>query len=245
MCDPVSAGLMALSGALSAGSMFANQKGAEEQASARDGVIGAEAGRTRGTEAEANNLFNQTLNKVTPATTEAQVKAEADKRTAEDSALIDQGGNFTPPTGSAPKEVGEQIARAGAAAIDRAKGQARLNANVSAVGGVRQKQGIDIGRDAAWQDIFAKRIRNSGSILPLELEEANRAGSTARGIGSLLSAGASVAGMAGMSGAGESIGGMFSSGGGPADYGKSFAGASAGGPGARQAPGFFARLWSR
>lgn len=242
MCDPVS--MLIGSAAMSAGSIFANQAGEAERNSARDGAVAGEARRAAGIESQASNLFQKTLGTVDKTKTDAEVKAEADKRTAEDSALIDSAGNFTPPTGSAPTEVGQAIARAGQAAVDRGKHQARLNANVSAVGGVRQKQGIEIGRDGAWQDIFGKRLQRSAGILPLELEEANRAGSTARGIGSLLSAGASVAGAAGMSGGAGGWSNPFSGG---AENISGFAkGAGpigpSGGAMANQ-PGFFARLW--
>lgn len=241
MCDPLTIGALALSG----GSVIANQIGANEQQSARDSAMNAELGRTRDFENQSAGLFQKTLGRVDKTKTDADIKAEADKRTAEDSALIDSAGDYTPPTGSAPKEVGEQIGRAGRKALDRGKNQARLNANVSAVGGVQQKQGIDIGRDAQWQGIFGNNIKRSASILPLELEEANRAGGTARSIGQLLSAGASVAGAAGMAGNAPSWGSMFGSGGGPANYGKSFAGASAGGAGAVEAPGSVWRFFGR
>lgn len=240
MCDPLTIGALALSG----GSVAANMIGQNEQQSARDRAMMDESGRVAGYEGQSSALFGKTLGRVDKTRTDAEVKAEADKRTADDSALIDSAGNYMPPTGSAPKEVGEQIARAGQTAIARGKNQARLNANVSAIGGVHQKQGIDIGRDAQWQGIFGNNIKRSAGILPLELEEANRAGSTARGIGQLLSAGASVAGAAGMAGGGGSWGDMFRSGGGPMKLGSSPAGMAMPN-GAREAPGFFARLWSR
>lgn len=239
MCEPISmttAALLGGSALLGGGSVIANMMGEGERNAARDNVIGTEAKRSAGYEGQASNLFQKTLTKADKVKTDADVKAEADKRTAEDSALIDSAGNFTPPTGSAPTEVGQAIARAGQAAVARGKNQARLNANVSAVGGVQQKQGIDIGRDAAWQNIYGTRIRNSASLLPLELEEANRAGSTARGIGQLLSAGSAVAGSAGMSGLGGAKGPMMVGADGMSPAASAL-------PHGAVKPGFFARLW--
>ncbi len=239
MCDPLTIGALALSG----GSVIANKIGEDQRQSARDSAVNNDVMRSGAIENQAANQFQKTMVKADKGGTDAQVKAEAEKRTAEDSALIDSAGNYTPPTGSAPQEVGQMIARAGQKALARGKNQARLNADVSAVAGVNQKQGIDIGRDGQWQGIFGSNIRRNAGLLPLELEEANRAGSGARGIGQLLSAGATVAGAAGMAGGGPTWGNLFGKGGGPI-VGSSPA-ALAAPHGATEAPGFFARLWSR
>lgn len=208
MCDPLTIGSLALAG----GSLVANKIGSDQQSAERDRVMKAENERQQGYENQSQGVFSQSIAKVQKPTTDAAVTKEAADRTASDSALIDQGGNYVPVTGSAPQEVGQSIARATKQALSRNKEQARLNANTSAVAGVNQKQGIDLGRDAQWQSIFAGNRKASSDVLPLELQDANRAGAGARGIGQILSIGSTAAGMAGLAGAGPSWGSIFGSG---------------------------------
>lgn len=205
MCNPLMIGSALLAG----GSMFANMQGANAQAAERDRVTQAESQRQFNYQNQSTNLFNQSLGKVQKGTTDDAVKSEAADRTASDSKLIDEGGNYKPVTGSAPAEVGQSIARATAQAIARNKDQARRNANVSAVQGVNQKTGIDLGRDAQWQSIFGGNMQRSANILPLELQDANRAGAGWRGAGQVLSLGSTAAGMAGAAGNGPSWGDVF------------------------------------
>jgi hypothetical protein len=190
MCEPLTIASLALSG----GSVLSGMLGNQQQQEARDRALAAENTRSSGYESQANNLFQQTLAKTQKPVYDKSVADEAASRTASDSKLIDSTGNIVPVTGSAPEEVGQSIARAGARAITRGKEQAKLNAAVGANAGVNQKLGIDLAHDGEWQNIFGGNIRRSAAILPLELQDANRAGAGLRGLGSILSAGAGATG---------------------------------------------------
>lgn len=195
--------------------MLANKVGADQRSAARSRAVEAEDQRQNNYQNQQTSQFNQSLAKVQKPTTDEGVAQEAADRTASDSKLIDEGGNYVPVTGSAPAEVGQSIARATKQAISRNKEQARLNANVSAVQGVQQKNNIALGRDAQWQGIFANNQQRSSQILPLELEDANRSGSGWRGAGQILSLASTATGMAGLAGGGPSWGDLFRSGGNP------------------------------
>lgn len=194
--------------------MLANKIGADQQQAERSRVMQAENERQQNYNNQSQQQFNQTLAKVQPATTADAVTKEASDRTASDSALIDASGDYKPVTGSAPQEVASSIARATKAALDRNKDQARRNAAVGAVAGVNQKQNIELGRDANWQTIFGDNMRRSAQILPAELEDANRAGAGARGIGQILQLASTATGMAGMTNP-TSWGDLFRAGGEP------------------------------
>lgn len=195
MCDPVTIGSLALSAA----SIGANAIGNSQREAERSRVIQAEDERQQGWQDKSQNLFDTTVQKIEKPKFDADVKAEAAARADSDSKLIDQGGNYVPVTGSAPTEVGQSIARATRRALERNKQQAKLNANVSAYGGVNQKNAIDTGRDAQWQSIFGGNMQRSAAILPAELEDANRAGAGMRGVGQVLGMASTATGMAGMS----------------------------------------------
>jgi hypothetical protein len=209
MCEPLTIASLALSG----GSVLAGMAGNAQQQSARDSAINNETMRATGYENKANDLFQNTLSKVQKPVYDGNVTAEATKRTTEDSSLIDQAGNFSPVTGSAPQEVGQTIARAGQKAIARGKQQAKLNADVGASGTVNQKLGIDLGRDGEQQGILGGNIRRSAALLPGELADANKAGSGWRGIGSIMSAGAGAAGSMGGGADAPTWGSLFGKGG--------------------------------
>lgn len=211
MCEPLTIASLALSG----GSVLAGMAGNAQQQAARDSAINSEATRAATYEGQANNLFQTSLSKAQKPNYDKNVSEEATKRTAEDSALIDGAGNFTPVTGSAPQEVGQTIARAGQTAIARGKEQAKRNADVGATGTVNQKLGIDLGRDGEWQKIFGGNISRSAALLPLELQDANRAGSGWRGVSSIMSAGAGATGAIGGSPDAPTWGSLFGAGGAP------------------------------
>jgi hypothetical protein len=207
MCEPLTIASLALSG----GSVLAGMAGNAEQQSARDNAIGSEARRAATYEGQANDLFQGTLAKVQKPVYDGNVTAEATKRTAEDSSLIDKAGNFTPITGSAPQEVGQTIARAGQKAIALGKQQAKLNADVGASGTVNQKLGIDLGRDGEQQGILGGNIRRSAALLPGELSDANKAGAGWRGASAIMSAAGGAAGSMGGAAGAPSWGSVFGS----------------------------------
>ena len=109
-------------------------------------------------------------------------------------------------------ESKSSIARALSGALTRGKQQAKANAAVNGVGDQTAKMGIELGRAGQWQNIFGGNMRNSAALLPGELQAANSAGSTERGIGQVLGAAGQALGGAGMAGGGPSWGSLFGSG---------------------------------
>lgn len=208
MCDPFSVG----AAALSAAGIGANMLGAGEQQSARDSAMAAEGLRQQGIQQKSTDLFNVTLDKATaPKQMQAQTDA-AKVRTGKDVATLEaNSGVYGTAGASLDSESKSSIARALRGALDRGKQQAKLNGDVNGVGDATARLGVDLNRAGQWQSIFGGNARSSAALLPLELEEANRAGSTMRGIGQILGAGGQALGTAGVMGGGPSWGELFGS----------------------------------
>jgi len=80
------------------------------------------------------------------------------------------------------------------------------------VGDQTAKLGIELGRAGQWQNIFGGNARNSAALLPGELQAANGAGSTERGIGQILGVAGQGLGGAGMLNSAPTWGDMFGGG---------------------------------
>lgn len=212
MCNPLAVG----GGILSAASVAANMQGASEQSAARDSRIMGETDRQRGFQSQSTDLFNKTLPQVGRPAQETAAKAAGDTRYTRDSGLLDS----TAQAGGPAKDIGitgegqSQIARSVATALQRGKQHARTNADISGVGDATMGAGTTLAHSGQWQNIFGSNARNSAKILPLELEDANRAGQGWRTAGQIASIAGLGTGMAGMAGLGPTWGQLFGSSGG-------------------------------
>ena len=209
MCGPLAAagGLASLAG------VAANMMGANAQESARSAATTAEQRRQEQFQKQSGDLFNGTVTKADSGT---QIKAQGDAaavREKKDAATMDANrGVYGTAGASLDGESKSSIARALSGALTRGKQQAKANAAVNGVGDQTAKMGIELGRAGQWQNIFGGNMRNSAALLPGELQAANSAGSTERGIGQVLGAAGQALGGAGMAGGGPSWGSLFGSG---------------------------------
>ncbi len=208
MCDPLSMGALAMTAA----SVGANQMGANAQSSARSAATGAEQQRQQQFRKESGDLFDVTLSKANAPTQIAEQAAMAEYRSNKDAGTLDANrGIYGTAGASLDGESKSSIARALSGALTRGKQQAKANAAVNGVGDQTAKMGIELGRAGQWQNIFSNNARYSAALLPGELEAANSAGSTERGIGQILGVGAQAMGGAGMLKGAPTWGDMFGS----------------------------------
>lgn len=200
--------------AMTAASVGANQMGASAQEGARSSANMAEQQRQQQFRKQSGDLFDVTLDKARAPTQIAEQGAMADARTKKDEATLESNrGVYGTAGASLDGESKSSIARALSGALTRGKQQAKANAAVNGVGDQTAKMGIELGRAGQWQNIFSNNARYSSALLPGELQAANAAGSTERGVGQILGAGAQAMGAAGMAGGGPTWGSMFGGGG--------------------------------
>lgn len=206
--------MMIGAGLMSAASIGANMLGDQEQQGARGAAIGSENVRQQGFRDQSGNLFNATLPQAgAPAQIAANASHSAD-RTAKDSATLDANpGVYGTAGASLDGESKSSIARSLSNALTRGKQQAKANADVNGVGDTTSRLGVTLGRAGQWQNIFGNNARASAALLPGELETANRAGGTMRGIGQVAGAAGQAMGTASLMGGGPSWDSLFSAGG--------------------------------
>lgn len=198
---------------MTAASVAANKMGADAQESARSGANMAEQQRQQQFRKRSGDMFDVTLDKASAPKQIADQAAAADVRAKKDETTLEANrGVYGTAGASLDGESKSSIARALSGALTRGKQQAKANAAVNGVGDQTAKMGIELGRAGQWQNIFSNNARYSASLLPGELQAANAAGSTERGIGQILGAGGQALGVAGLSGAGPTWGSMFGGG---------------------------------
>lgn len=206
MCDPLSMGGLAMTAA----SVGANQMGASAQEGARNSANMAEQQRQQQFRKQSGDLFDVTLDKARAPTQIAEQAAMADYRANKDAATLDANrGVYGTAGASLDGESKSAIARSLSGALTRGKQQAKANAAVNGVGDQTAKMGIELGRAGQWQNIFGGNARNSAALLSGELQAANGAGSTERGIGQLLGVAGQGMGSAGMLTGAPTWGDMF------------------------------------
>lgn len=201
-------------GLMSAASIGANMMGDSEQKGAREAAIGAEGVRQQQIREKSRSLFDTTL---PAASAPAQIEANATNaavRSGKDTAMLDANpGVYGTAGASLDGESKSMIARSLKGALNRGKQQAKLNADVNGVGDTTSKLGVTLGRAGQWQNIFGTNARASAALLPGELETANSAGGTMRGVGQILGAGGQAMGTAALMGGGPSWNSLFDGGG--------------------------------
>lgn len=200
-------------GAMMAGSVLANKMGADAQSSARNGVLNAANAAQQGFQQQATDKFNATLPLASRENADKNAGAAADVRAANDQALLGSIGAPAPAANaSGPKDVGSVYSSAFRDSTKRGTIQSIANSKVGGVADANQKLGIDLTRAGEWQKIFADNMAHSAALVPGELNNANYAGGTERGIGGILGAGGQALGTAGLMGQGPTWGGLFGSG---------------------------------
>lgn len=209
MCGP----LAAASAAMMAGSVLANKMGADAQTGARNQVLSESRQRQQQFQQQATDKFNTTLPLAGRENVDKNAGVAAGERSAKDQSLMSSIGAAAPvAAASAPKDVGSAYGSAIRDSGQRGIVQANANSKVGGVHDANLKTGIDLTRAGEWQNIFSNNMAHDAALVPGELNNANYAGGTMRGIGQILGAGGQMAGMAGLTGGGPSWGSLFGGG---------------------------------
>lgn len=210
MCDPIT-----LTGiALTAGSMFANNRAASQVNRARESAISAENARQAQLDREAAALNAQSRNRYDNFTGGQGEKAKelGDFLTAQSQPVQDAGAAAEPvlprsASNIVVAEEGKQRGEARAFGRQQDASLAQLRSFGDFLGAISRDQATDAQRIGT----IGGFMRGSQGVLPLELEAANQAGGKWSTLGTVLGTAGSIATMAGLSGA-------------------TFGGAAAGGP---------------
>lgn len=205
MCDPLSAA----AAALSVGGMVASKMGTDSQVSARNKVTSAEMDRQRSYQAQAGDQFSKTLGGFDPSTQTADLNKADANRTAAVNAAVTPTNPAVPVAGSAPTIVKSTIAKTMGDAMNYAKSQGIAQGKLQGYGDVNLGNNVNLAQGGLVQSRLGDFSNRSMAILPLELEDANRAGSGMRSFGSLLSGAGTLAGAGGALGLGPSWGDLF------------------------------------
>lgn len=214
MCDPITL----LSAAATVGSVGANYAANQQQQAARDDALAAERIRQKGYDKEASAINNQSRERFGDFQGQQDQKASKLKDYYADvSNKVTAAGPQDAPIGT---QAGSVVAQETAAQRDKAKvftdqqGAALANQNAfgSLFGDVSRLQA----RDASGVNQIAKFKKGSSSVLPLELEQASKAGGDLKLLGDLLGGAGSIGLKVGLGGGGSSLGSLFGGGGGAA-----------------------------
>lgn len=184
MCDPISIA----GGAALAGGTLLSGMGRNQSNRAIAGTAQAELARQRGFRDAASASWNAGLDKIEPGVEGPALKAAQDKRTA-----YTQGNvtNFSaiPVEGQAgaPKVITDAYDRGAKSATDYGLGYGARTGAMEGYGERLFDRGIGIGRTREDIDKYGNFSRGSASVLPVELEGAQRKGSMLKNIGEVFS----------------------------------------------------------
>lgn len=202
MCDPITiAGI-----ALTAGSTIANTIAANRVQRARDDALAAERIRQRGLDQEADALNLQSRERYDDFGGQQEERASELGQYFTEQQIENAGQNaqaaqeMTVPQSSSNITVREEQKQRGKAdAFSDQQGVAlgNLRAFGDLLGGIGREQA----RDASLVGQIGGFKRGSSGVVPLELDQANRAGDSLRMFGDVLGLGGGLAVNAGLSGA--------------------------------------------
>ena len=183
MCEPT----LILTAALSLASTAASQAAASKQAKARNSARSAEAERQRIFEQQQSAQFDDTSQPFNRKDQEAGIDEAA---AAREESLV---GNLRaldpssiPIKGSAPKVVGDNLAKELNRSLGEGKDFAGRLARLGATGENQQQNRFGLLRGAQEQNRLGSFSQGSSSILPLEFDAANQKGAGLRTLGSVL-----------------------------------------------------------
>jgi hypothetical protein len=167
-----------------------SSRAASKVESQRNAAINTETNRQEELQKRAQATLLQNTKKFTPENVNQGIQAAEDARTERLQANVTGGNtladvNFSP---SAPKIVMEDAARRVNEGLASGKEFAGQLAGLGAFGEQQFGTRLDLSRLAESMGQFGTESRNSGAILPLELNKANRAGDSLSGIADITGA---------------------------------------------------------
>lgn len=202
MCDPITAGALALS---AAGGFVQSRRAnasAKAQANARDEQLRAELTRQKGFQDENNAKLQERLNDFTPEEQTKRRAEEVSERVVSGEAAIAGAPKADIPiSGTAPKVVADTIARGQERGTSDARSFAGNNARLAAFGDLLLRNNIGVQRTAQDIGLTNSLARASSGLSGYEQAEASA--NAAKGpsmLGDLLSLGGAGLGIAGQAG---------------------------------------------
>lgn len=200
MCSPT----LAITAAMSLGSMYMNQKAQEQVVDKRNSVMQGAATQSAGLQQQANQITNQTQEQFSREAQDRALQEETARRTAalQQAVQLPEGvrNNVLPTDPSAPKIIESQLGQRISDALAYGKDMAAKNAALGAYGSNQLNNNITLGKSG--QQIGQLQNFNQGNtnVAGMQLDSANQAGDSSRGIADLFRVGSSAAGAYGMAG---------------------------------------------
>ena len=163
--------------------MLMNQMAANKVAAQRNAVQQAETARQAELQAKANAVNDSSQAALGRPQQEADLANFAAKQNAAYNANAADGSKATNPAGQgAPMVVNSDLGSRIQQALAYGSGLAKAKANMGAYGATQQNNGFTLNRAGIDLGQIGDASNRSSDITGLELEAANRAGSTQRGL---------------------------------------------------------------
>lgn len=191
MCDPVTAAAIA-SVALTAASAAAAQNAASQTARARSQAAVVESTRQEGLQRRAIGELEPVTAGFTPEAQNLGIEQAGEERVRRLQSNVESAGDLSatdlPLTGSAPNIVREVAGRELSRGLGEGKAFAAQLGRLGAFGENQFRNRVNLGRLGETLGQVGAESRNSSAIFPLELDTANRAGDTSKGVSDILGA---------------------------------------------------------
>lgn len=202
MCDPVTAGFMAASALGTVIQGKEESKNAKRMAAARNDATLDNLRRVKLRQAEAEQVFDNTLPQVGREQTDKTIADATTRRSDAVAANVGQQGSYAPVASSAPTVVQGEIARKTADAIQRAQTQSMARGRLAASNDANQFAATTLSRSGNQLSDLGNMAQGTASLLPLEQQAAmNNANKGTSGFGEFLKMAGMVGGAANSMGA--------------------------------------------
>jgi hypothetical protein len=185
MCDPFTIATIGLT----LGSTFLSQRANAQQERARSNAIVAENQRQEALQQQAIQNIEEATGEFTPEQQSQGIEQQAAERTRRLEENVRGSGDTADDiaiTGSAPNIVRENLGKSLSEGLQEGKGFAGRLGRFGAFGDLQFGNQLDLARLGEAQGLLGTESRRSNAILPLELQDANKAGSGARLAGDIL-----------------------------------------------------------
>ncbi|MEP3248039.1 MAG: hypothetical protein ABJN40_06030 [Sneathiella sp.] len=216
MCNPMIVAGLAASAAGTGYNSYQQNKNLKAGIEAKNKASLDEVNRQDAFQAEATEVFDNSLNNFSKPSQDAALQKSETDRTIRLEKAITQPKEYTPTTGSAPSVVKSEIARKMNDAIKSGKNSARSLAKMGAWGDTQFGNRIDLSRSGGDLGQISNFARGSANLLPGAQSAAYGNAQDAPGMfGDLLKVAGTAGMMYGMNGGSfGKLGGLFGGGGG-------------------------------
>ena len=181
--------------ALTAGSIYANQRAAHAQQQAQANALEAERERQQGIQKQSDTAIQQAVSQFDPGVQQQNLANAQAARTGAMTSAIQPvpTDNYQTTTASAPTEVKSDLGRQVAQALANAKTSATRQATLQGFGDATLQNNINLGHAGERVGQLARNSQSSAALVPLDLAAAHSAGGDWAGAGDILGHGANLA----------------------------------------------------